>query len=207
MLQALFLFDEKNKMTPKTVISDIDQIYCELGSIGLVSGMYPVDHAESEENVCLSKNTMESIKAIQKEHGFDYYDLASIGPGHIEKYEEVKKRNSQLHWHLAPETRLFLKGGGAFGIFKRPWLGICLLNAGGFVQIPEKTYHWFDYGKIDYTRPPEYQVVRFWKNEEEARPSAIPHPATSVGNVVDWIQPFPTYDVLLSFLQDDRKFE
>ena len=129
MLQALFLFDEKNKMTPKTVISDIDQIYYELGSIGLVSGMYPVDHAESEENVCLAKNTMESIKGIQKEHGFDYYDLASIGPDHIEKYEEVKKRNSQLHWHLAPETRLFLKGGGAFGIFKRPWLGICLLNA------------------------------------------------------------------------------
>ena len=61
MLQALFLFDEKNKMTPKTVISDIDQIYYELGSIGLVSGMYPVDHAGIEENGCLAENTMKSI--------------------------------------------------------------------------------------------------------------------------------------------------
>jgi cupin superfamily acireductone dioxygenase involved in methionine salvage len=206
MVQALFLFDEKNKTIPKTVISDVKQIYRELESIGLVSGMYPIGHTGNKDNDCSTNATIRSINAIQREHGFGYYDVASIGPSHIDKYEEVKKRNSQLHWHHARETRLFLKGGGAFGIFKRPWLGICLLNAGGFVQIPEKTYHWFDYGKIDPARPPEYKVVRFWGNAQVAQTSATPHPATTVGDVVDWIQPFPTYDVLLGFLQGDRNF-
>ena len=205
MLLALFLFNENNKTVPKKIISDIDQIDYELKLTGLMSGMYPIDHSGTKGNSLLIKDTIRSIEAIKQEYGFQHYDLASIGPEHTDKYEEVKKRNGQLHWHHAPETRLFLSGGGAFGVFKRPWLGICLLNAGGFVQIPAKTYHWFDYGKIDPVSPPEYTVVRFWENSKSVQPSAISHPATSVGSVVDWIQPFPTYDTLLTLLHGDRR--
>ena len=68
---------------------------------------------------------------------------------------------------------------------------ICLLDAGGFIQIPEKTYHWFDYGKIDPARSPEYNVVRFWEKIESVQSCVLPHPATRVTSVVDWIQPVP----------------
>lgn len=200
MLQALFLFDDKNKRSPKRIITDIHQIDNELKSTGVVCGIYPIDHIGSKENPDQTQKTSKSIKDIQQVYEFAHYDLSSIGPQSTDTYQEVKKRNGQLHWHDAPETRLFLSGGGSFGIFNSPWLGICLLNAGGFIQIPAKTYHWFDYGKIDSTRAPEYKVVRFWKNMQSVQASMRPHPATCVGSVVDWIQPFPTYDVLLTLL-------
>ena len=205
MLQALFLFDEKNKTSPKRIVTDTDKIGSELESIGLVFGIYATDRIGGEENPLQTRKTSKSITAIQHAFGFEHYDLASIDPQYPDKYQEVKKRNGQLHWHHAPESRLFLSGGGAFGVFNNPWLGICLLNAGGFIQIPAKTYHWFDYGNIDPARPPEYDVVRFWKNMESVQPSVVPYPATCVDSVVDWIKPFPTYDILLTLLHNECK--
>ena len=197
MLQALVLFDEEDKKSPKTIITETDQISGELQSIGLEYHTYPVDQVDKVSNPLHTLNTSQSIKTIQMEYKCAYYDLASIGPKHVGKYEEVKKRNSRLHWHEAPETRLFLHGGGAFGIYIPPWLGICLVTVGGFIHIPEKTCHWFDYGKIDYAHLPEYDVIRFWKNIESLQSSMLPHPAVNVNDSVNWTQSFPTYDVLI----------
>ena len=196
MLQALFLFDEDNKKSPKTIITETYQISRELQSIGVGYNICPVDQVDNIANSLHITKTSESIKTIQMKYKCAHYDLASNGPKHVGKYEEVKKRNSKLHWHEASETRLFLHGGGAFGSYVAPWLGICLITAGGFISIPEKTCHWFDYGKIDRTHPPEYDVIRFWKNIESMQASMLPHPAVDVNDSANWTQSFPTYDVL-----------
>tara|TARA_B100001013_G_scaffold327609_1_gene240876 strand:+ start:281 stop:898 length:618 start_codon:yes stop_codon:yes gene_type:complete len=200
MLQALLLFDEEDKKRPKTIITETYQISKELQSIGVGHNIYPVDPVDNVANSLHTKKINESIKTIQLKYQCAHYDLASIGPKYVGKYEEVKKRNSKLHWHEAPETRLFLHGGGAFGIYIAPWLGICLVTSGGFISIPEKTYHWFDYGKIDQAHPPEYDVIRFWKNIGSIESSMLPHPAFDINISGNWTQAFPTYDVLLKSL-------
>lgn len=200
MIQGLFLFDVADKSNPKTILRETQQIISELKTVGLNYNTYPISTTTIREQMLASKPTSNSIKTIQESYQLGHYDLASIGPQYSNNYKEVKRRNSQLHWHRAPETRLFLNGGGCFGIFTEEWLGICLLTAGCSIQIPKETYHWFDYGNIDPKSPPEYDVVRFWKSSEVVKSSMEPHPATDVGNPVEWIHPFPTYDTLKKML-------
>ena len=204
MPQALFLFNENDKANPTKIITNIHKITKELESIGITHGIYPIDQFNDHENALHTTTTKKSIAEIQEHYGFAHHELASIGPEHPDKYKEVKTRNLQLHWHDAPETRLFLKGGGAFGISNSSWLGICVLSAGAFIQIPAKTYHWFDYGLINPDYPPKYSVVRFWKTTGSLQASMRPHPATTITNdVINWVQPFPTYDVLLTLLPNN----
>ena len=73
MLQALFLFDDKNKKSPKRIITDTHQIDNELKSIGVVCGIYPIDHIGDTEN---AHQTQKSIKDIQQAYEFDLYDLS-----------------------------------------------------------------------------------------------------------------------------------
>ena len=198
MVNALFIFDETDKTKPKTIFTNNSAIRDELNSRGIGFDSYPrKDPKGSVPN--LPNNKL--IEAIQKNFNLQHYDLGSIGPKSSDHYREVFNRNFQLHQHEHPEIRLFLNGGGAFGLSIGQWIAICILGPGGFINIPENTLHWFDYGEVSDSQKPIYEVIRFWKDIDLKASGMIPIPSHDKGNAKEWINDFPRYNELLKSLK------
>ena len=198
MVNALFLFEETNKTKPKTIFTDNSSIRDELSSHGIGFDTYPT---ENQTDPTIHLGNVILINAIQKDFNLQHYDLGSIGPKTDDNYKIVSDRNFQLHHHEHPEIRLFLNGGGAFGISMARWIAICIIGPGGFINIPENVLHWFDYGEISDSQKPIYEVVRFWKNIDLKASGMTAISSHRKGNVREWLNDFPRYNELLKFLK------
>ena len=200
MTHALFLFNSNQKTKPKEIITSIDIMKSELGLVGVDFRVFPVDRSEGRSTLLNSERNGHIVNGIKEEYVFNYCDIGSIGPQYVGNYKEVHSRNYQLHFHEDQEARLFLRGGGAFGIFRLPWVGICVLGAGGFLNIPAKTNHWFDFGRDEIPYLPEYDVVRFWKDSDRQPYSMLPHIDGNLDEATTGIRQFPRYPDLLRSL-------
>jgi len=93
------------------------------------------------------------VKEIRKERGYNYSDVCTVDPEHLQNFEEKIKSFFTEHIHTDEEIRYFLEGSGYFDVrgHNDEWIRIhCMTD--DLIILPAGIYHRFSTDEKKYAK-------------------------------------------------------